>query len=345
MRCVKTLSLLAAMAAITVMAVGCERTITTVEQVHTAEACFDCHSDTDLKLVSAEAQWQNSHHASGENIDRSGSSCRKCHTSEGFLNVVAGIPVPSPFTNPTAIHCFTCHAPHTTSTLALRVTTPQTLQDGASFDLGGANICSACHQARRNVNTYVANPTTLSEHWGPHHSPQADMLLAANGYEYPTFMYEDTQHRGATSDGCLDCHFKTTSNYVVGGHSFNMEWHETGDTLRNTDACEPCHGSLDDFNHNDVQDSTSMWLAQLEAALQAAGLLDGSGHPIDDVVTSADSAGAVWNYLIVEEDRSHGVHNHKYTEGLLKSSMQFMAGTLAPRYPPMTAHQWARRPE
>jgi hypothetical protein len=331
MRVVKTLSLLAALGATTLMLAGCERTVTTVEQVHTAEACFDCHSDTDLSLVSAEQQWQRSKHASGENIHRSFGSCRKCHTSEGFLNFAAAIPVPDPFTNPTAIHCFTCHAPHTTSTLALRITDPQPLVNGESFDLSSANICSSCHQARKDVSVEVTDPTELSEHWGPHHSPQSDMLLATNGYEYAGYMYDDmVAHRMATDDGCLDCHFKTTSNYVVGGHSFNMEWDEGGEEIKNTDACEPCHGNRDDFNVGDVQDSTSIWLAQLESVLQSAGLLDGTGHPIDDTFTSADSAGAVWNYLIVEEDQSHGVHNPWYTEDLLKSSLQFMGAWPAP---------------
>ncbi|MEJ2722717.1 MAG: hypothetical protein P8181_16505, partial [bacterium] len=37
-----------------------------------------------------------------------------------------------------------------------------------------------------------------------------------------------------------------------------------------------------------------------------------------------DSAGAVWNYLIVHEDRSEGIHNPKYIKSLLQSSIDFM---------------------
>jgi hypothetical protein len=330
MRVVKTLSLLATLGLITLMVTGCERTVTTVEQVQTASACFDCHSDTELSLVSAEAQWQRSQHASGENIDRNGSSCRRCHTSEGFLEKFAGVMVPNPFDNPTAIHCFTCHAPHSSGTLALRVNEPQTLQDGSSFDLGSANLCTACHQARRNVNTYITEPTELSEHFGPHHSPQGDMLQAANGYEYAGYTYEDLEyHRTLTNDGCLECHFSTTSNYILGGHSFNMEWDEGGEEALNTDACERCHSGLDDFNYKGAQDTTAALLGQLGAALQAAGLLTAEGHPPDDVFTSADSAGAVWNYVLVEEDQSHGVHNPWYAHSLLRSSIEFLQGAPA----------------
>ena len=56
MRVVKTLSLLATLGLVTLMVTGCERNITTVEHVQTASACFDCHSDSDLSLVSAEEQ-------------------------------------------------------------------------------------------------------------------------------------------------------------------------------------------------------------------------------------------------------------------------------------------------
>ena len=330
MRVVKTLSLLATLGRVTLKVTGCERTVTTVEQVQTAEACFDCHSDSDLSLVSAEAQWQNSQHASGENIDRNTRGCENCHTHEGFLKVQTGALLPDPFDNPTAIHCFTCHAPHSSGTLALRVNDSQILQDGSSYDLGGANICSACHQARRDVNTYITEPTELSEHFGPHHSPQTDMLLGTNGYEYPSYTYRDlSAHRSATTDGCLHCHYRVTSNYIVGGHSFNMEWDEGGEEVLNPEACEPCHAGLDDYNYAGIQDSTEALLGRLGAALEAAGLLTAEGHPPDDVFTSADSAGAVWNYVYVEECQSHGVHNPWYTEDLLRSSLQFLSAAPA----------------
>jgi hypothetical protein len=338
MRVVRTLSLLGTLGLVILVVAGCERTITTVEEVQTAEACFDCHSDSDLSLVSAEEQWKRSQHASGENIDRNTRGCENCHTNEGFVRTYAGIALPDPFDNPTAIHCFTCHAPHSSGSLALRVNDPQMLQDGSSFDLGGSNICSACHQARRNVNTYVTEPTELSERWGPHHSPQSDMLLGTNGYEYAGYMYRDlSAHRTATVDGCLHCHYRVTSNYVVGGHSFNMEWDEGGEEIINTDACEPCHAGLDDFNYVGIQDSTEALLGRLQAELLAAGLM--AYYPEDDeilpaeVSTSADSAGAVWNYLIVEECQSHGVHNPWYSEDLLRSSLEFLTGSPAPGGP------------
>ena len=299
---------------------ACERTVTTVQEVQAPSNCFGCHSDQDTRLVAAEEQYARSQHASGENIDRNYSTCVNCHVSEGFVARVTGVELP--VSNPTAIHCFTCHAPHTNSDLSLRITEPQPLQDGTEFDLGSANICVACHQSRRNVNTYVVAPVELEERWGPHHSVQGDMLIGSNGYEYDFYQYERTNHRGATSNGCLDCHFAATSNYRLGGHSFNMTWEDQ----EHTAGCLPCHeiDAFDDVVR--VQTVTDSLVVELRSLLFNANLIDDEDLPLEVTVADADSAGAVWNFLMAHDDRSEGVHNRKYIQGLLESSIQFMQG-------------------
>jgi hypothetical protein len=325
-----------------VFVAACERTITRVEETTTPESCFSCHSDASTFLVAAEAQWENSKHASGDNIDRNtilfGTPCVGCHTSEGFVARVTTGQIPAVVENPTAIHCFTCHAPHTNENLSLRVTEVQKLKNGESFDLHDANICTACHQALNNVNTYVAKDVqTLSQYWGPHHGVQSDMLIGTNGYEYAGFEYSRTNHRGGTDNGCLDCHFKTTRNYILGGHSFNMAFDREGTEEFNTAACAQvqCHPDeeLTDFNRDNVQSDVTALIDQLQTLLINANLLafyadDNAYEPTERGVHSAtapgDSAGAVWNYLLAREDRSEGVHNREYITGLLESSIQFM---------------------
>lgn len=318
---------------------ACDRTITYTEEVNSPAGCFQCHSDVNTALVAAELQWENSRHASGRAVDRSSSSCSGCHTSEGFVSRITGRGSIS-VDNPTVIHCFTCHAPHTRGDLSLRVTEPQKLANGESFDLGSGNLCTACHQSRRNVNTYVKLDTVeLSQHWGPHHGPQGDMLIATNGYEYSFFDYERSlAHRGSTENGCLDCHMKTTRNNILGGHSFNMEFtmlEEEGEvTEDNTNGCNvrDCHdGDVEDFDHEDTQTDVHAMLDELGQLLFNAGLIDEEGEPLEDRMVLSrsepgDSAGAVWNYLLVEEGRSFGIHNPKYIKGLLQSSIDFMTG-------------------
>jgi hypothetical protein len=39
---------------------------------------------------------------------------------------------------------------------------------------------------------------------------------------------------------------------------------------------------------------------------------------------TSDEAGAIWNWLLIEEDRSWGVHSPSYMQGLLQSSIDFL---------------------
>jgi nitrate/TMAO reductase-like tetraheme cytochrome c subunit len=309
---------------------ACDRDVTrVVEKSSSPVYCFECHSDQDLFLVAAERQWENSVHASGNNIDRNSASCAGCHTSEGFVERIETGSVAETIENPNAIHCFTCHAPHTNRNLTRRVEDPYPLEDGTLYDLHDANLCVACHHARRDVNTYVSDGVSLSTHWGPHHNNQGDILIGSNGYEYSDYDYVQTLHRSATKDGCLDCHFAVTSNYILGGHSFNMEFETEGGEVHNVAACQQCHATATDFNYKRVRTVVDSMMTELHDLLMTAGLVDASGHPLGGrVVATADSAGAVWNFLMAEEERSHGVHNPNYVKGLLESSIQFMNGTL-----------------
>jgi hypothetical protein len=347
MSVLRWLTVLAALIVATMALMGCERKITRVEVVQGTENCFSCHSDANTVLVDAEQQWNNSRHASGSTLNENDSSCKGCHTSEGFIARATGVTPPDVIENPTAIHCFTCHAPHTNGDFRLRWTATATLANGTSFNLNSGNLCVACHQARRSVTTYVAGRVTLSSRWGPHHGVQGDMLLGSNGYEYAGYTYNRTAHREVTTadgkDGCLECHFKATSQYVVGGHTFNMRGEVNGEEILNVGACEPCHGPIDDFNEvgpgYSVQDSVDILVTDLKTRLVAAGLVDATSGLPRSTSTSADSAGAVWNYLITGvEDRSRGVHNAQYIMGLLKSSILYIDGTLAPQVALRSAH-------
>jgi Zn-finger protein len=310
---------------------GCSREITTVTQeLPSASSCFDCHSDEDTYLVAANFAWSNSWHASGRVVARSSSGgCAGCHSTEGLIAVAAG-ESPVGVDDPTVIHCFGCHAPHSNGDFRLRITEPVPLQDGASFDIGSGNLCSQCHQSRRDVNSYVSGEVKLSEHWGPHHGPQSDMLFGSNGYEYDGYDYGDMiYHRTMTDDGCVDCHFKYSNTYAVGGHSFNMRFEDAeGEEILNAKACRLCHGVLKDYDVNMVQTEVDSMMTVLHDLLETAGMVDDGGHPIEDFVASADSAGALWNFLIVEEDRSMGVHNSDYAKSLLDSGIKFLNGEL-----------------
>jgi len=330
--------------------VGCERKIVNETAPNlAASACFTCHGDQEFDLVAAQQQWQNSIHASGNNINRNRNyasqyqTCERCHTNEGFIATLTGVPATGEYF--TAIGCFTCHQPHTNGNLNVRVSGPTTLANGVSFDYGNANLCARCHQSRENVLTYVFDGVKMTTRFGPHYSDQGDMLAGTGGYEYTGYVYENSAHTGVATDGCIDCHMTGTQANLVGGHTWNMrnEEHEMINLVGcNQQACHGATGALttlnrtsdDDFDEDGttegVQDEIHGLMAELGEALVAAELMTGNEEigftPKNNrVVSDKDSAGAVYNFRIVYGERSWGIHNTEYIVGLLKSSLNYIA--------------------
>jgi len=66
-------------------------------------------------------------------------------------------------------------------------------------------------------------------------------------------------------------------------------------------------------------------LDSLGALLYAQGVVNGSYTPVTDTVADANLAGAVYNYVFLEEDRSEGVHNFKYAKALLDASIDYVS--------------------
>lgn len=339
----KRIAVVLAALALIVVGFGCEREVTGDVQVIQAAStsCFDCHSDQDIRLTVAEFQWEQSVHASGENTNRNRlyssfyQACEQCHTHQGFIAKVTDLDVD--FSNFTPIHCFTCHAPHSNGTLQLRVEGPVSLENGFSFNRQEANLCASCHHSRADAASFVTDDVELSTHWGPHHSVQADMLMGTNAYEYAGYSYRSSAHQ-SIPEGCIHCHMSASEHMSIGGHSWNMHNEERG--FENITGCNgneefACHnGAVDQLNWSHdidgdgddefVQDVIDANVDTLGTLLTNAGLLT-DGEPTDGlVVSTADSAGAIFNYLFVHEDRSEGIHNTDYAMGLLRSSINFM---------------------
>jgi len=340
--------ILTAFLVLLVMAVtGCERKIVNeiVSETPPDETtnCFTCHNDTDVALVAARTQYDYSGHGTGVTYNRNRTyevyyaSCEPCHTNEGFVAEVTGSSVNGSYFS--RIGCFTCHAPHSDGNLALRYDDALTLADGTAFDKGSGNMCAYCHQSRVDVNTFVAAGDTLDIRWGPHYSTQADMLAATNGYEYAGYSYRISSHYNST-DGCLQCHM-ANAVYATGGHSFYME--DEVNHYQNVKGCNGsvCHnGGVDSLDHNGSQTEVVEFLDSLQVLLVDAGLLtaiEDHGEMVylatdSFVVPSADSAGALFNWLFVKNDQSYGNHNPFYSKDLLISAIQFMNETPAKLY-------------
>jgi len=297
-----------------------------------SDNCAVCH-DSGVHNV-LPAQWDVSRHANplfaGYAGNRSG--CATCHSGSGFVATLKGeteVPAATPIT------CATCHDPHdATNTHQLRIV-EVSLSNGTEVTGGGSGqLCMNCHKSRRDGDDYTTNYlANLSSHFGPHHGPQADVLLGDN---LPTFGNElgKTNHFGILDNACASCHMKVTENVdgegnviLSGGHTFSMQ---TPDGEDNVDACAPCH-SFDSFEAVEFESNGTKDLdgdgTEEGLQIEIAGMLESIAMlipPVDspdigviDSTWTLTQAQGFYNYDAILEDRSGGIHNPKFAVELL----------------------------
>ena len=276
--------------------------------------CTECHNDTPL-ILSKRLQWDQSTHATGGNYTRgTSSSCTGCHSSEGFTaRVAAGLDpdeVEEGVASPSPQNCRTCHQIHTTYTgadFALETTDPVVLfQSGETFDMGLGNLCANCHQPRRGFPEAVDGEVEVtSTHWGPHHGMESAFLLGVGG---ALVEGSPSAHYSLVTEGCPACHMGDERNHT-------ME--------PDVDRCQACHADLEDFDRNGVQTEIEEMFEEAKELLVAKGLLDEEGHPVVGTYSEAESA-ALWNFLVIEEDSSDGVHNSAFARALLEQVLEVL---------------------
>lgn len=304
--------------------------------------CVICHND-EVVLLAKQQQTMSSHHLTGGNYERNSSSCAPCHTHQGFVEYLSTGSVASDIENPAPINCRTCHMIHMNydeTDWALSTTDAVELTYGdATVDLdGSSNMCVNCHQMRAVSPDPAAGAevSITSSRWGGHHGPQGNMLWGAGLYEVAgSESYPEAGTNAHAGLGCVKCHMAPVpyGGRTAGGHTFNMSYEYHGSTEYNIGACTGCHADLEaqeDFDLNGVQTDVEEKLAELGQLLIDKGWLDEasglwtatSSAPI---VVSADEAGAMLNWLTIEEDRSLGVHNPAYAVAALTNSIELLS--------------------
>jgi len=289
--------------------------MTFLDRYTSGMGCTDCHDDTSL-ITGKQTAWEESGHGTGEAYARGTSaSCAGCHSGGAFSMMIAAGQDPGEVQagdpNPTRQDCRTCHEIHTTYTgadWALETTSAVALYEipGSTFDGGEGNLCANCHQPRRDFPVAENGMITgISEHWGPHHGPQAAMMLGVAGPAGGSA----SVHYGVVQDTCVGCHLGDND-----GHTF--------DPIE--DVCQSCHPDADGFDVDGVQTEVQARLDAIGDVLVAEGALTENnvdGHPTEDAIdnglpTDLGEALYIWIY-IAHEDKSLGVHNPAYTDFML----------------------------
>jgi hypothetical protein len=306
-----------------------------------ATSCEGCHSDSHRGPIH-DAFYEDSGHANPTvmyngmtlpeyaNQAMFGGSCAQCHVSDGYVEFQER-GTTRVYDLPTTLDCKTCHSSHKTfdfandgADYALRTIAPITLITDATYTIdynGTSNMCVDCHQPRTAPPASTDGTFTVtSTHWGPHHGPQSTVLegiqganiVVSGGDVYPAA--GTAAHRIGAS--CVQCHMSESDGDDNGTHTW----------IQTDDSCLDCHGSVPTEVTGLVAD-----MATLAVLLEAVEGVDGNGDPVHGIVHSGHpqegtftivEAEAAWNYLLVMEDSSMGVHNPKYTKALIANSIK-----------------------
>lgn len=304
--------------------------------------CGQCHDALSHHIKVQE--WEGSKHSvatrypTGERRE----SCVRCHSGAGFIDFVDGTDRYGTIYE--AVTCSTCHDPHdATNPHQLRKVDAVTLMDEETVVTKGGlgKLCMNCHISRRDADTYVLG---TSRHFGPHGSPQTDMLVGANAIEYGKEI-GSSGHINAVANGCPTCHMPETAedaefHLEVGGHTFKPSWDggtpdDSSDDVDFTASCAVCHGEVESFNFKQEDFNGDGFVEGIHEELEGmlhdlAMQLPPIGEPtvveaVDEESHTLAQKKALYNYLFVESDGSHGVHNLSYAVGILQASLDDLA--------------------
>lgn len=283
-------------------------------------------------------------------------NCQPCHTGAGFLYYMdhgkdtTGIRAVwnAATDGTTKIGCQACHDPHgSTNPYQLRTMTLKgdSLRNGyiipASLRSSTGNLCGNCHSSRYRTQDRVKPNSPpyygFVNRFGPHGNPQADMFYGTSGYQYGDESFTGLMTHAGLEGGCTTCHMqgRVKSNNTLANHSFSMT--DTTFGFRPVTVCKSCHGEIEEFNdirafydydRNGQIQGVETEITGLLNALKAQLPIDiTTGEPVTmtrDSLLVKNNFGAVagiWNYYIVKNDGSMGMHNTKYAVALLYKSL------------------------
>jgi len=329
--------------------------------------CSQCHDDLNTHYYSAE--WQNSGHANMTRTPSGSASrimCVRCHTAPGFIEYCNNLTSPGTYVtnyNFEALTCQGCHDPHNASNPdQLRTSVNVTLADGTLVtNAGVGGFCMNCHTSRNGsvTNSLVEYPALLStwnggSSFGPHDSPQADMLEGLNAVTYGQVIAQGP-HAQVVSNTCVGCHMQTIASTdpaftKAGGHTTLMTYNAITNGVTNvvsvTYVCTQCHGALTNFNivvpdavgygyAQGIQTQVQILLNQLSMLLPPSGYQANPANYVADGKVKSPSTQTNWpakflqaayNYQFVSNDGSMGVHNGPFTIGILRASIENLTG-------------------
>ena len=322
---------------------------------YNAGVCGSCHDEP--WRHNKYSEWENSAHSelpwsnsfaqgpsSSSYMTNSLGNCIRCHDGRAFVNLTyeRGTDTENmKKADLTDNTCQSCHDPHgeTPTGHQLRTVPADTLANGVSYgSLEGGKVCVTCHMARRDVDVYTQGVVS-SSHWGPHHSTQGDNLMGTNAGKFMGVPYVSGSHKNIDG-GCVGCHMAATTDTgtvtrdKVGGHSWNMHYEATNyDHVTGCLTCHPGVTSFDDFiapEDFDGDNTTEPWQEEIDGCLRNLRIqLPPTGlDSINYQLIRADTFNvklkkAYWNYMLIHDDGSRGMHNPFFAVNVILASIPY----------------------
>ena len=312
------------------------------------ETCKQCHNSNTEIVGAQQAQFAFSAHSGGTYYNRSG-DCAGCHNNEGFRarsGYTDEWTEAQDFTGSlTQISCYTCHNTHETYTeadwglsYATQVTGTYFGYFSTKYDQGAlkdysdnSNLCVQCHQGRDPSEDGevpllddAGTVTITNKRWGPHHGPQGNVaesrlgirVTFAGAESYPA---EGNGHtNGLAGDiSCVDCHMQQQTHALGFADSYGTK------VWAGYAKCAECHTdeATAKTAHEALMTEVEGKITALKDLLVAQGVIGTDGYVtgLPNTIT-ADQAKALWNYKLITEDQSLGVHAPTYVKALLDNS-------------------------
>jgi hypothetical protein len=307
-----------------------------------AGVCNQCHDAPTHHMIGH--YYNASAHATLPHLEAR-TSCFPCHGGTAYYKYTKNPASPNWVNDDaTPISCAVCHKAHeVNNNFGLRIV-PVKLQNGYSVTEGGnGQLCMTCHQARSDISVAVQPDSPpyygFTDRYGPHHGPQSDMYLGRNGNAYSDInsTLDGLMTHGSVKDACVTCHMAERGSSNTPNHEFSLVDTTGGVDKDIVSGCVPCHGPITSFD--DIQASSDLdgngkveglqtevegMLATLAAQLPQ----DASGNVVSrmsdslKVKNKPNVVRGIYTYYFVTEDRSMGVHNAKYTIGILTEALK-----------------------
>lgn len=280
-------------------------------------------------------EWSNSLHSRANPSTVGRDECIICHDGVAFAKKLEQS---SQLATSTGQDCFSCHEGYGRELKEAGILDIPTKEN---FNAGIGAVCSSCHNADNIPDIKNARRAY------PHYGSQADVLTGFGGIRVnEEDHFNNTYGHISLDNSCVDCHMPVNSKGYI-SHTFKMEA-EFAELV-----CASCHQGAIDFNYKakadydgnekvtGIQDEITGLLSVLEKAISdelgggsfaaskgAINYYDANGNPIAEVADKVYLAS--YNYLLIYNDGSKGVHNPLFAAQLLQYSYRHLTGKDVP---------------